>query len=1698
MKSSNLRAHAVFLAILLVFCYFVGQSATADINSLPESVIELLSGKTTDVTGIANQIPEHQLPTALAAAKLLKFRALHGETSLSSNEAESFETILLDRMSTARQVAFSQNETCRKKVEQRQIMFDGQKLLVPEHFVADTNLAIISCQPKGEAGSLFPDFSIEVFSQSQLTEVTLAINGQTVNTKNILIKQSENAFELSYRTPATPDSLLAVGTHTAEIAINNQSGETVKKEWLFTVGVHDTSTLPLTADAVIISEIDLPLEKFLPGVKALGQLTVVVYQNAAGTRFTEYRFTTATGQTIISQNLAFIARKISAGRDSTDELSISPQTRYAFAGNLLNFSYAYSGPGNVISEKWLISSGGNSTTEPVITMSGGAAAKCTVRVEKTQTNSAGEEVVYQYDVVSGRYINQAEINKVGIYSADAALKYVASCSFAIENNVVSNITDAALVEGKQYPVEGGSNTGILTVDKLSWHIHASEGSSKIENPSATSTKLISNVPGYAELILDIQLTWQEAGETYTSSFKPSVSALFANYPITAKAEFSKYPPGIVYLTSRHIELKSFEFSIKGQKRLISNPGGCELANPILICQSTLWPASAPIIINKAVPMLSHGNTKKWLDEVSPFTFQTPMETDESIKELPLSLGGDFHADGYPTDRPIISKLPSVTIFRWDDDLLNLNLDPVGPITAYEGAETKFSAEVQPAPGMGSGILSETDKTLDLLDGYKVTAVEGIIWFEAPIDADDDWKNKATSGQDYSHVFNPEDGPGSYTMNCSAVMKMQESDTGDSFIISAENNTPVDFLPGLRIFSPINELAYPVNISLKVKTSFDKETEVWKKIKWRLNGKEYHHGLDEAPFFIDLNRTGKWSLQAELTIKNPETDEDMLLKDHVDFVVNPVEINLTPTRKVLDFSTQKSQELSLNITLNGKKVEKPGKPVEWNDDGLKAEVDPIEWFSAKNPNDCAAVNHDEGNLIARVDFTKTGAVTVLATVTVRLTDGVEYFRRRHKGFEDEFEEPIFTFPATRTDLWAIEAPVWLNTTGKTATRAIQETNRLFSIVSGKIKFYGKEYDWNSDSAFADKIKIPAAIPTVSPLTSVDVKIRWEGPEGQSSEESEFKPKFAKLDKQQIIMNSAIEFGSNGRIEFSGIKTDVYVKPLAKVIYTKATANPSAVAVNKPVHVSFRFGEINPVTESQTQLKVWNGEYDIVLDSVDWSSSGGVVSSNEPNIEFSGSNAGQYIITGKPHFSVKPQDCNPVEMTLDPSEALVKVFGSLISIKVDKYRPDHLDRIRNANEFGTDIYTLSDHEVWTKNDFFPLVVGCDSEVVLIPEFSTPNKNKNIKVRYQWLYEFNGNVATEGSVDLNEKITIPTPVYIAKYQLQIQIIELSEVAIIPEVYVVKKITEDAAFSKPFYIRGVDDSVLALTGNNLSTSDDDLVEKFYEWWWSDHNELKYFENAHSAIEVIQKGGGMCAGLADYFAMCLQCQSIAGVDRFSVLLHDTPIPNNYPELDDYKLQNRQKSNFPQTTEYWGAVVYKDHGLHCETAYKPLPWQVNNSYNFSKVKMYSDHARPIPNSGGTNTMIVCDGEHSQLDKGFVCPDVYVFLAPYDGHVIVRFKTKYKTYMYDPSFGKGLLSGELDDFPNSQSERTIVKHFNNAEANKPKMWEYFQKSVGWVRGSVPFTSTEFQYGISVFDIPMASVNFLEVRTSHHENLYETYK
>lgn len=1214
---SNLRAHATFLTILLVFCCFIAHSAVVDTDGIPEAVTELLSGKTTDFTGVATQIPEHQLPTALAAAKLLKFRALHGETSLSSNEADAFETILLDRMSTAQQVAFSQNETCRKKIEQHEIMFDGQKLLVPAHFVADTNLTVISYQPKGEAGSLFPDFNIEVFSQSPLTEITLAINGQAINAKSILIKQSANAFALSYRTPATPDSLLSIGTYTAEITINNQSGETAKQQWSFTVGIYNVPTPPLPADVKVIGEIMLPGDKLLPGQKLSGSLRAVIYEDTAGNRYIEYQLTTASGQIIKSRNLAFIGRKMLPGRAGADDIELSPKTTHAFIGNALAFSYAWTGLGQVLSTDWLITSGNISTTENSVKMAGNTSAKCTIVVEETYTDNAGNQTSFQYEVSAFKTILALEIfanissNRMLLVSNNAtasfALKSMTDCIVNYSNE--TGLLQSDLAEGKVYTFNSGAT---LKAERLHWKIYAEEGSPKVKDPVATTTQLLFAKPGFAELVLDVKLVWQQYGETYESDFKPETSGLYAFYPVKGSAQFNKYPQGQLSVAARHIAIESFEFEIKQQKRIITAPENTELDEPIHICSSALWPASSPIMVFKAIPLIFNAKTGREIETVEPFVFQTPMViSDDSIE---LNLGGEFHSGemSSQTCRTVIGRLPTIPVYD-ENEVLQLQLQPADKVTIYEGQEQIFKAEVAPLPGFGHGVYSDVSQTLDVLNGYEVSSVEHVLWYEEPLGDEGGWKSKALRGLDFSHVFKPFIGPGSYTMNCGIVMNLIETDSADEVLVYLENVVPVDALPGLRIFSPINELAYPVNVSLKVKTSFDKDPKIWETIKWRLNGKEFKPGA-EAPFFIDLNRTGKWSLQAELTIKNPQTGEDMPLKDRVDFIVNPVEISLTPTRKVFDLSKQKSQELSLNITLNGKKVEKPGKPVEWNDDGLKAVVDPVEWFSATVPNGCATANHDENSLTANVGFNNAGAATLLATVTVRLVDGEDYFRRRHKGFEDEFEEPIFAFPAARADLWAVSASPLKEVKGLFPEKAIAQAYRTYQIESFEFDFYSEQRQLEKYT-LVDGLKPPIVIgPALAGVASVSASINfaWEVISDTKIEKEVEAPtklviKPSALCDYKVVVEPMLDFGSAGKIQLGKIETAAKALSLFDLIETKVDPASFTITLGEPKTLKYvvKTLETPPVKEpvynsaGKEVIYLLNNSFALEIEKVEWS-------------------------------------------------------------------------------------------------------------------------------------------------------------------------------------------------------------------------------------------------------------------------------------------------------------------------------------------------------------------------------------------------------------------------------------------------------------------------------------------------------------------
>jgi hypothetical protein len=184
-----------------------------------------------------------------------------------------------------------------------------------------------------------------------------------------------------------------------------------------------------------------------------------------------------------------------------------------------------------------------------------------------------------------------------------------------------------------------------------------------------------------------------------------------------------------------------------------------------------------------------------------------------------------------------------------------------------------------------------------------------------------------------------------------------------------------------------------------------------------------------------------------------------------------------------------------------------------------------------------------------------------------------------------------------------------------------------------------------------------------------------------------------------------------------------------------------------------------------------------------------------------------------------DCDEVDMALNPGETSVKVLGSLIGWKVDKNRPDHLDKIRYASDYKTDIYDVTGHRIWSKNRTRPLVVGCNSEVLLIPEFSSDDQKRQLEVAYFWLND-NDEIDSEGNAQLTDSVIIPTPKTINKYKLKLQIPGISEQALIPEVYTVKRISKSTSTATGtcglvYYMKCIEDSVDALRTYSSTTPD-------------------------------------------------------------------------------------------------------------------------------------------------------------------------------------------------------------------------------------------------------------------------------------------
>ncbi len=123
---SNLRAHPTCLTILMVLCCFFAQSAIASPDHLPASLHNVLQGTASDLLSVSSELKDTDLPAALTIIELLKFKVLHQEIAVTTEQINKLELLIKNRLESSSVVSLSETETCRSKVNSHVIEIDGQ------------------------------------------------------------------------------------------------------------------------------------------------------------------------------------------------------------------------------------------------------------------------------------------------------------------------------------------------------------------------------------------------------------------------------------------------------------------------------------------------------------------------------------------------------------------------------------------------------------------------------------------------------------------------------------------------------------------------------------------------------------------------------------------------------------------------------------------------------------------------------------------------------------------------------------------------------------------------------------------------------------------------------------------------------------------------------------------------------------------------------------------------------------------------------------------------------------------------------------------------------------------------------------------------------------------------------------------------------------------------------------------------------------------------------------------------------------------------------------------------------------------------------------------------------------------------------------------------------------------------------------
>lgn len=1210
MVASSKRSVRVF--VLLSLLVFVGSfSLAAQPDASGNSLETLISGTTSDTADVLSTLKDEDLPLALSAAEVLKFKSLHGDGRINVQDAEAFRSAVEQKIKEAKTVSLAKTETCTVSVPQRKALIAGQEVIIPAHFRAPEPLQIVETRPDGEAGTVFPEIRIAYVSDNMPVSARLLIDEKPVD----VVTGKGKAFV--YRPQLAVSTTLSIGTHTASVALSDPKGRQASASWTFTVGVKPAPIPAPPADAKVIATLSVPLGTLFPGTSSDEVVTVTVRQGSDGQRFFEYSITRK-GVSYTTSSLYIIASTLK-GNGSNRGISFTPLVETMFPNVPMTFSYAYDGPGTVLSHTWFFtgfasSSDPQGTTASVVTSDKLSHIGCRLMVRTMLPDN------------DPPYIDQEIHAEKGVYpitvaaTPDSSRTWVAfkaaKTPVKIECKRIAQSYSSTSPHYGGYFVEGDTmpwgDVGKLTVNRARWRLVGANESVTIEDPVANKTKVLFPEPGVAELVHDISMTLTWGDERYDWTYQPATSSLFAALDFRANTIFKRFPPGIIANTERKIIAEKFEVVINGEKRIFSSQADLTISPPWVLARPQVYPNSPPITLSKLYPVFVTTQPKVALTALK--NFEASLKYDGATypnSAIPLrmyfyniwsSKVAEIDPDAIQELLPC-SEWLSIKTFPNAAELVQVKMEP--PTEVFEEQETDIPVSIEPLPEMGSGALTEDGGTIDLLEGYEAQKLDNFTWkakFLPPTPV----KERAKSGQ-LGIKFKATQGSGTYEIGAAAALTVKEKDTGTTAAVTGVGTTTVLVQPGLKIISPAEGAAFLVGQPITIATNKDGMND-WKDIQWSIFPAIPFTHPSAGPWSFEAPTAGDWTLTAKLKMGTQE------VKSVVKFTTKKVEISISPVRKISVLSGSTPVEVGVSVSIDGKQVEKPSSTVPWGNDGSIARVI-FGWEKVVAEPTGNTFSPANDSFTGSALFTKEGAMTIIASVAVEVIP-----KLGGKG-------PIYSFPNARADLWTIPIPTLVSLDGHLPKISLLGAGRTFDVTSGVFQLGAGKYNWSASSGLSPVISLPPASPGVKEASCNALNFKWDGPLKQKGLDSTFVSVFPISGTAQIKLLTSLDFSSDN-LHLAETTYPVTVKAVSDVIEKEIVPSSFSLFIGDQTKFEFKF-LIKPD---------FSNEFNVSLIAPSWSQGAFSIGNANP-ITYIANVAGDVKVDFEGKFSYTEKDFQP---------------------------------------------------------------------------------------------------------------------------------------------------------------------------------------------------------------------------------------------------------------------------------------------------------------------------------------------------------------------------------------------------------------------------------------------------------------------------